>query len=296
MSIPTWKVIAKPVRLIEDTQEDLVLEFCTTVLGLKSLHWGFWKKGEELNLEHLRKAQARFSHVLKEYIPKNAKTILDVGCGIGDNAQVLAKEGYALTCISPDLNHKKVFDRIKNRNITFHQERIERFLTKKQFDVLLMSESAHYFDKEVAFTKFRRIIRDRGFIVVAGLFRKSSTKAYAYFPVEQSWIATAQRHGFSVKKRKDITRRVLPTSQLGGELLENNLKPGVNIIERYMKRRSPLQYALLKGIFRKQIRELESYFRIGPIPEMFNPELFQAKARYVIYVLQKNEKGAEAVS
>ncbi len=281
-------MISKSVTLIEDKYEDLVLEFCIKVLGLKSLHWGFWEKGEELNIESLRKAQERFSRVLKENIPPNVKTILDIGCGVGDNAQCLAKEGYSLTCISPDLNHKKVFDLIKNKNITFHQDTIERFLTKKKFDAVLMSESAHYFDKDIAFAKFQKIIRENGFIVAAGLFRKSATKEYSYFPVEKEWIASANLHGFSVIERKDITSHVIPTSRLGGKLLEQNLKPGVNILTRYMKKRSPFQYSILKLIFSKQIKELESYFRIGPIPEMFNPKLFERKGRYIIYVLKKD--------
>jgi len=66
-----------------------------------------------------------------------------------------------------------------------------------------------------------------------------------------------------------------------------NLKPGVNILTRYMKKRSPIQFSILRLIFQKQIKEIEAYFRIGPVPEMFNPELFKKKARYVIYLLQK---------
>ncbi len=47
-------------RIVQDDNDDLVLQFTTEVLGLESLHWGYWDDSDQLNLENLKKAQKNF--------------------------------------------------------------------------------------------------------------------------------------------------------------------------------------------------------------------------------------------
>ena len=96
---------------------DLELFFCTEILKLHSLHYGYWEKGEKpteggkkLTLEWLRDAQQKYTDILVEAIPKSVKSILDVGCGIGDVSRALSKLEYDVTAISPDRNHVKYFE------------------------------------------------------------------------------------------------------------------------------------------------------------------------------------------
>jgi Methylase involved in ubiquinone/menaquinone biosynthesis len=101
------KHLQKYSRIVQDGNDDLVLQFTTEVLGLESLHWGYWDDNDQLNLENLKKAQKNFTSHLSSFIPEGVSQILDVGCGIGDNALHLSENGYKLTCISPDIIIKK---------------------------------------------------------------------------------------------------------------------------------------------------------------------------------------------
>jgi len=81
---------------------NLELFFCTEVLKLKSLQYGYWEQEEKLDLESIRRAQQHYTETLLEMIPEDVHNILDIGCGIGDNARALAAKGYHVTAISPD--------------------------------------------------------------------------------------------------------------------------------------------------------------------------------------------------
>ena len=54
------KQIHKYSRIVQDDNDDLVLQFTTEVLGLESLHWGYWDGNDTLNLENLKIAQKKF--------------------------------------------------------------------------------------------------------------------------------------------------------------------------------------------------------------------------------------------
>jgi ubiquinone/menaquinone biosynthesis C-methylase UbiE len=89
------------------------------------------------------------------------KTILDVGCGIGDIALTLAKKGYIVTAISPDKNHKKYFDRYKDKNISFYDIKFEDIRFDKTFDLILMSESQGNFSPIITFKQCKRYLRSQ---------------------------------------------------------------------------------------------------------------------------------------
>ncbi|MFH1522898.1 MAG: methyltransferase domain-containing protein [Patescibacteria group bacterium] len=267
-------------------KEDIVLMFCTDVLKLKSLHLGYWEK-EALTIDNLKNAQKRYSLHLLKFIPKEVKNILDIGCGIGDNALLLAKEGYNVTCISPELNQKKVFGKINNKKIKFFSSKIEDFGSHEQFDLALMSESSNYFDKNIAFQKCNKLVKKGGHILSASLFRKTDTKVYEGFHIENEWIKSAQKNGFEVVKREDITKAILPSLKLGHVLSHNYVIPIARLTHKYVMRTSQLRVKLLSLIFKKQVREINDFLSKGYLVDIFNPELFEKKARYVIYLLKK---------
>ena len=86
---------------------DHVLKLYSKTIQSSYLHYGFWDdpnsiKIESINLEEIKNAQGRYIEHLASYIPDDVKLILDVGCGIGGNAEFLAKKGYDLETLSPD--------------------------------------------------------------------------------------------------------------------------------------------------------------------------------------------------
>ena len=67
---------------------DNVLKLYSKTIQSSFLHYGFWDDPEKvdlgsLTLNDIKKAQLRYIDHLSSFIPKDTKTILDVGCGIG---------------------------------------------------------------------------------------------------------------------------------------------------------------------------------------------------------------------
>jgi len=83
-------------QLISINYLELELIFCLKILKLKSLHYGYWQPDDEITMDNLKKAQAQYTTHLLKLIPRGVKNVLDVGCGVGDNALALAKKGIEL--------------------------------------------------------------------------------------------------------------------------------------------------------------------------------------------------------
>src|SRR3989344_1017097 len=102
--------------------DSLDLEIVVKALALKSLHFGLWKKGQQISVDQISKAQKYYTVKLIGMFPKKIKKVLDVGAGIGDNAIYLAKMGINVTCVSPSPSQLNYFEKYilpKYKNIKF---------------------------------------------------------------------------------------------------------------------------------------------------------------------------------
>lgn len=273
---------------VDPTGDDIVLQFFTEVLGLKSLHWGYWEKDEALTLENLKEAQLNFTKVMADMIPDSVETILDVGCGIGDNANYLAEQGYRLTCISPDVNHEAALQQIVNGQIEFHRSPLEEFIPRGQFDLALMSESSNYFDADVGFSKLRDHLRDGGYILSASLFRRENNGYYINFHVERDWIATAERYSFEIVERKDITENAAPTAAFAGNILNSYGLPSLNMFAKYVRKSKGWKAKVASFLLDSRLDHLTQYFSKGYGHQMSNADLFREHASYIFYLLKKS--------
>jgi len=273
-------------RIVEDDNDDLVLQFCTEVLGLDSLHWGYWDT-DEINLENLKKAQKNFTIHLASFIPEDVNQILDVGCGIGDNAVYLADKNYQLTCISPDVNHEIAFKKIENGKISFHLDTIENFSSDNHFDLALMSESSNYFDKDEGFQKLQNLIKDEGFVLSASLFRIDDSNEYSNYHIESEWLKSAENHGFKVVNKDDITEKVIPLCELGNALLNQYAFPTSKVLFKYLNKSKGLKNKIFSYFLKPQLDKLNTYLNDGYVGHVCNANLFKQKARYIIYLLKK---------
>ena len=273
-------------RIVEDDNDDLALQFCTEVLGLESLHWGYWDTNE-INLENLKKAQKNFTIHLASFIPEGVNQILDVGCGIGDNAVYLADKDYQLTCISPDVNHEIAFNKIENGKINFHLDTIENFRSDVSFDLALMSESSNYFDKDEGFQKLHNLIKDEGFVLSASLFRIDNSNEYNNFHIESEWLKSAENHGFKVVNKDDITDKVVHLCTLGKNILDQYAFPTSKVLFKYLNKTKGLKSKIFSYFLQSQFDKLIAYLDDGYVSHMCNADLFKQKARYIIYLLKK---------
>ncbi len=257
---------------------DLELFFCTEVLKLNSLHYGFWNSDEELILPNLKKAQERYTTTLIKLIPKGVKTILDVGCGIGDVSGALVKKGYCVTAISPDKNHSRYFNK-KIGNLKFIKTKLENFESDEKFDLILMCESQNYFHTNIGFMKCKQLLKPSGYLLVSGMFRKTNDKNPEEITnIKGEYLSTANEYGFKLIKQIDITKKILPNLVFVQKGLQEYVMPTSKMIEHFFYSTSPLKTRFLKFLFQKQLngaRKIFDYYK-----ERTNPKYFTEKVEY----------------
>jgi len=266
---------------------DLELFFCTEILKLDSLHYGYWQEGKSLTLDCLRDAQKKYTDMLIKAVPKDVKSILDVGCGIGDVSRALSKLGYDVTAISPDINHAKYFGNHIS-GLTFLQTKFEDLDINNKFDLILMSESQNYFPTEIGFRQCTLFLSPKGYLLVAGMFRKdNNSEIKEVINVIDDYIKTAEKHGLLLIENMDITQNTLPTIDFIHESMQNYVEPGAEMLNQFISSTSPLKSWFIKLIFRKQINtaiQLYNYYKKRTDPLFFRENIVYARLLFQLVV------------
>ena len=262
---------------------DIELLFCTEVLGLRSLHYGYWDNGEELTLENLRRAQDRFTERLLAVIPAGVRRILDVGCGTGDIARLLAANGFEVTAISPDATVGKTLQQGTN-GITYVNSKFEDLAIDRSFDLILMAESQNYFEARAAFAQCRRYLPAGGHLLVSGIFGRADVPR-SEFPAfvkntDRDFACEGSRHGFHLRSSEDITTHVLPTLRFCRATFDQYVVPTIRIAGLWLSRHRIIG-TLMRFALNGQIKSLRGIR--GHYIERFDDELF---ARTCCYVTQ----------
>ena len=266
---------------------DLELFFCTEILKLTSLHYGYWEEreklkeeGTKLTLDCLRNAQQKYTDILIEAIPKNVKSILDVGCGIGDVSRALSKLEYDVTAISPDSNHVKYFDNHRSQ-LTFLQTKFEDLKIDRKFDLILMSESQNYFPTEIGFRQCATLLLPKGYLLVSGMFKKNSRSEFTEVPnTIEDYAKTAEKHGLLLIENVDITQNILPTIDFIYESMGRYVDPSVIMLNQFISSIAPVKSWFIKVFFRKQINktlQIYSYYRRRTDPLFFEKNIVYAR-------------------
>ena len=266
---------------------DLELFFCTEILKLTSLHYGYWEEreklkeeGAKLTLDCLRNAQQKYTDILIEAIPNNVKSILDVGCGIGDVSRVLSKLEYDVTAISPDSNHAKYFENHLSK-LTFLQTKFEDLKIDRKFGLILMSESQNYFPTEIGFRQCTTLLLPKGYLLVSGMFRKDSGSEFTELPnTIEDYAKTAEKHNLLLIENVDITQNILPTIDFIYESMERYVEPSVTMLNQFISSIAPVKSWFIKVFFRKQINktlQIYSYYRRRTDPLFFEKNIVYAR-------------------
>ena len=266
---------------------DLELFFCTEILKLNSLHYGYWEEnekltadGNKLTLDCLRGAQQKYTEVLIKAIPKNVKGILDVGCGIGDVSRALSKLEYDVTAISPDSNHARYFENQLSK-LTFLQTKFEDLDINNKFDLILMSESQNYFPTEIGFRQCTTLLSPEGYLLVSGMFRKDRDSEIAEVPnTIEDYAKAAEKHGLLLIENVDITPNILPTIDYIHESMQDYVEPGAKMLNQFISSIAPVKSWFIKVFFRKQINrtlQLYNYYRKRTDPLFFQKNVIYAR-------------------
>ncbi len=260
---------------------DLELLFCTKVLKLRSLHYGYWEGDEKLDFENLRTAQHRYTETLISLIPQNVGAVLDVGCGIGDIAFTLAERGYTVTAISPDKHHRNFFIGSNSKNVDFYNSRFEDFESNQRFDLILMSESQNYFDTDVGFAQCTKHLKQGGYLLVSGMFRTNDANAFEEIrTTEDEYIQRAKSFGFILTNSVNITDNVLPTVKVANNAYRQYVLPSLNVIDLFLENSTSVRIKLAKLFFLNELKrssiDIHRYYK-----KRLNPYLFRKHVKYL---------------
>lgn len=104
--------------------------------------------------------------VLKQ-VPRDAKTVLDVGCGAGDNAKILKGINKEVTCVTISGDEAKLVEKICDDVIIANIE-TDELKINKTFDVIILSHVCeHLVHPGVAINKLSLYLNENGIIIIA---------------------------------------------------------------------------------------------------------------------------------
>lgn len=272
----------------DNPELNLELFFCTEVLGLNSLHYGYWEQEESIDLKSIHRAQQRYTESLLKMIPEDVHNILDIGCGIGDNAKALAANGYEVTCISPDHIHASYFKDADQSKIHFINTGIENFSSEQKYDMVLMSESQGYFAMDMGFSQSVHHLRPGGYLLVSGIFKKDNASGFHGSHPENQYIKCAEDFNLVKKGYVDITDNILPTLKFAFDNYNNYLNPLIETTQYFIGKSGQVKIKLLKKLFAREFQNFEvvrDYYE-----ERFNPVLFRENMCYsrILFQFQPN--------
>lgn len=242
---------------------DYGLKFYREILGLESLHFGYWQEepqDKELTIDTLKNAQKQYIFHLMSFIPKGVKLILDVGCGTGTVAFELKKVGYEVVCISPDAYQEDIFKKTYGNTIPFYRTKFEDFNINHKFDLILFCESAQYVQLDKIFSKSVELLNPNSYMLVSDYFRKERCgRYYKTTKVLSEFLAESIKYGFEIINSEDITKNVIPTLELAKKIYYRYGLPIAELISEYFQSEYPVVSKLLKVIFSKNIKKLKNY-------------------------------------
>jgi SAM-dependent methyltransferase len=235
---------------------DKGLRIYQDVFELERMHYGMWQPDEGLSYDNLKAAQQRYETFLIEHVPEGASSILDVGCGTGVMTRVLLAAGFEAEGLSPDIHQKRIFT--EKCDAPFHHTTFDDFVPARQYDCLIMSESAQYINSAKLFANARTALGGDGHLLICdyfvlenatGIFRKSG---HDYEP----FLQEAEREGWELVENLDITEQVVKTLD-AAMLAVNKLRLTLQIISERSREKHPKRFKLLNWLFRKKIDKYE---------------------------------------
>ncbi|RLB77340.1 MAG: hypothetical protein DRH15_11415, partial [Deltaproteobacteria bacterium] len=190
--------------------------FYRLVLESEHLHFGLWPEGEDsLSLEQ---AQDKMFQAVRNLLPEPPASVLDVGCGLGLSAYLLATLGYHVTAIAPSeemVSYAR--GRWAWRGLEFLNEgfldRKGRAFIKNHYEVILFQESLQYLRPlSDVFKRARELLKPQGYVIIADEVRLSGsvaiqTAVHSHHDIRSSLC----EHGFCVLVEKDVSKNTLPT-------------------------------------------------------------------------------------
>ena len=269
---------------------DHVLKLYSETIRSDYLHYGFWDEPnsveiESITLQEIKNAQDRYIEHLASFIPNEVNSILDVGCGIGGNAEYLINQGYVVETLSPDDFQKSTIAEKFNNQMTFHHCKFEKFQPEKQYDLILESESGCYININKGFEKARETLRTGGYLLASDYFvhyRDDSKNSHLRSSHDmEKYLSSAEAHGFEFIREYDQTDNTMPTLDYGKYFIERFINPTIEYSVHSAKKKYPKTAALIGKLMAPKLKAKKNQL------DLLDSTLFRKYRKYMIYLFQK---------
>ena len=269
---------------------DNVLKLYSETIRSSFLHYGFWDKPEEVELESLtlndlKNAQLKYAEHLCSYIPLNVNLILDVGCGIGGNAEYLLSKGYKVEALSPDDYQKKIIKNKFNQELVFHHTKFENFNTIKKYDLILESESACYIKIDAGFKKARELLSEDGYLLASDYFvyfnDDSKNPHLKSSHNMEKYLSSAEKNGFKLIKKYDQTLNTMPTLDYAHYFVERFVKPSFDYGVYSARKNYPFITKMIKKMLEPKWDKKKEQL------DLIDSKKFKKYRKYMIFLFQK---------
>ncbi len=244
---------------------DVALRLGHKLFGLEYLHYGYFELGDEVSMQFLPQAQEKYVDRVLSFIPEDVHTVFDVGCGVGGVAQRLLGRSKSVVCLDPDPFMVEKTKQRTNDLVTAYNDFYENIENheKDSVDLLLMSESCQYIDPERGWFLHHKHVRPGGYVLIADFFKlKKIDKPYLSKSGHDfhAFVEIAQKYGFSLLKKEDITQQVAPTMDLYQSLIFEKIFPILEALFDAFQRRFPKVYSLLRFFLKKKVLFLQEKY------------------------------------
>ena len=269
---------------------DHVLKLYSETIRSDYLHYGFWGEPnsveiESITLQEIKNAQDRYIEHLASFIPNEVNSILDVGCGIGGNAEYLINQGYVVETLSPDDFQKSTIAEKFNNQMTFHHCKFEKFQSEKQYDLILESESACYIRINKGFEKAQETLRAGGYLLASDYFvhfQDDSKNLHLRSSHDmEKYLSSAKAHAFELIREYDQTDNTMPTLDYGKYFIERFINPTIEYSVHSAKKNYPKTAALIGRLVAPKLEAKKNQL------DLLDSYLFRKYRKYMIYLFQK---------
>ena len=215
----------------------------------------------------------------------DVKSILDVGCGIGGNADYLHNKGYHIETLSPDDFQRTVIDEKFKGEMKFHHCKFEKFDPQQKYDLILESESACYIKIDQGFEKARETLRDGGYLLASDYFvhhRDGTKNPHLKSSHDMDkYLSSAAAYGFELIKEYDQTENTMPTLDYGKYFIERFINPSIEYGIYSAKKNYPKTARIVGKLMGPKFEAKMDQM------DLLDSGLFRKYRKYMIYLFQK---------